>query len=289
MSSDELILDEEPLLTNTRMVMGFSGWMDGGEVSTGTIEYLVDHLGATRLGEIEPSDFYIYNVPGSMEISALFRPGARIEDGLVEDFIEPTNIFYYSEEHNLILFSGKEPNIRWKSYADCIFSVVETFDVRMMSYIGSVSSLIPHTREPRYHSSSSSEEVRELVVRLGLHPTNYEGPASLVTYLVTRARECGLPMATIVAEVPGYIQGRNTKSMSFVIRKLGGLLNMDLDLDELDALNREFDERLNEIVKRKPDMEKHIRRLEEDYDNEIVSMGGHDLQSWFEKQNIRLN
>jgi hypothetical protein len=40
-----LIIYERPKLKTPRMVLGFSGWMDGGEVSTGTVEYLRDKTG----------------------------------------------------------------------------------------------------------------------------------------------------------------------------------------------------------------------------------------------------
>ena len=56
------------------MIIGLSGWMDGGEVSTGAAKYLVTHFEAERFAEIDPDVFYIYNFPGSMEISALFGP-----------------------------------------------------------------------------------------------------------------------------------------------------------------------------------------------------------------------
>jgi len=63
-----LIIYEKPKLTHPRMVLGFSGWMDGGEVSTGTVNYLIDKLEASKFAEIDPEDFFLLNFPGSMEI-----------------------------------------------------------------------------------------------------------------------------------------------------------------------------------------------------------------------------
>jgi hypothetical protein len=42
------------------MVMGFSGWMDGGEVSTGSVKRLIKTLGAEKIAEISPEPLYIY-------------------------------------------------------------------------------------------------------------------------------------------------------------------------------------------------------------------------------------
>ena len=69
---------------------------------------LIDKLGAQRFAEVGPEGFYIYSFPGSMEITALFRPHTKIKDGLIKSYEIPANAFYYSEENDLILFSGKE-------------------------------------------------------------------------------------------------------------------------------------------------------------------------------------
>ena len=58
----QLTVHAHPKLTKSRMVIGLSGWMDGGEVSTGTLEYLADLFDARELASIAPDDFYIYNV-----------------------------------------------------------------------------------------------------------------------------------------------------------------------------------------------------------------------------------
>ena len=38
-------------------VLAFSGWMDGGDVSTGTVRRLVDLLGAKPFADIDPCGF----------------------------------------------------------------------------------------------------------------------------------------------------------------------------------------------------------------------------------------
>jgi hypothetical protein len=78
------------------MVLGLDGWMDGGDVSTGTIETLIAKLDAEVLAEMDADDCYILSFPGSMEISSLFRPHVDIEDGLITAYRGPTNTFFYS-------------------------------------------------------------------------------------------------------------------------------------------------------------------------------------------------
>ena len=61
MSTDALNYHGRPKLCGATMVMGLSGWMDGGEVSTGTIDCLVTRVGGKAFAEIDPEGFYIYN------------------------------------------------------------------------------------------------------------------------------------------------------------------------------------------------------------------------------------
>ena len=80
MASDKLEICKRPKLSNPRLLLGFSGWMDGGDVSTGTIKCFIDKLDAQRFAEIDPTGFYIYSFPGTMEITALFRPHTQIKE-----------------------------------------------------------------------------------------------------------------------------------------------------------------------------------------------------------------
>src|SRR5271154_6735353 len=110
--ADFLRIKSSPTLTDGTLVLSFSGWMDGGSVSTGTVTRLVDLLKAESIAEIDPEPFYIYNFPGSMEISALFRPYIEIEDGLVKTLNLPTNTLFCHQSANLAFFVGQEPNLR---------------------------------------------------------------------------------------------------------------------------------------------------------------------------------
>ena len=228
MSSEKLNILKRPELSRPRLLLGFSGWMDGGEVSTGTIKCLIDKLGAQSIAEIEPAGFYIYNFPGSMEITAMFRPHTKIREGLIESYEVPTNTFYCSEENNLILFLGKEPNLCWEEYADCIFSLCAEFDVEMIYFIGSVAGLVPHTREPRLFCSVSRAELRETFQHYGVKFTNYEGPAGIVTHLAAICDEHDLSMVSFVATIPAYVQGNNPKCIEAVTRRLAGMLDLPL-------------------------------------------------------------
>lgn len=289
MTSEKLSIYKRPKFSNPRLLLGFSGWMDGGEVSTGTVKCLIDKLGAEKFAEIEPKGFYIYSFPGSMEITALFRPHTQIEDGIIKSYEIPENTFFYSEESNLILFSGKEPNLNWEEFSECIFSVCTEFGVEMIYFIGSVAGLVPHTREPRLFCSVSQAKLKERFQHYGVKFANYEGPASIVTYLMTNCSKRDMKMVSLVAAIPAYVQGSNPKCIEAVARRIAGMLELEMEFSDLTTISDEFENKLSDVVQEQPELESNIHKLEEDYDNEIFNNEMGDLKKWLEQQGIRVD
>jgi proteasome assembly chaperone (PAC2) family protein len=286
MASKKLNIFNRPKLKEPRLLIGFSGWMDGGDVSTGTVKCFIEKLGAQKFATINPEGFYIYNFPGMMEVTALFRPHSKVEEGLITSFEVPADAFFASEEADLIFFLGKEPNLLWEEFADCILSLCSQFGVKMLYFIGSVAGLVPHTREPRLFCSVSDAKLKETFQHYGVKFTTYEGPASFITYLTTRCNEQDLHLVSLVATIPAYVQGSNPKCIETVTRRLTGMLGVEINLDDMEAVSDEFEKKLNDVVQQQPEL---ARKLEEDYDNEIFDSEMGELKSWLEQQGIRVD
>jgi proteasome assembly chaperone (PAC2) family protein len=263
--------------------------MDSGEVSTGTIKFLMKKLAVKRLAEIEGEGFYIQNFPGSMELAAIFRPYTKIEDGVIKVLRYATNGFFYDDKSEVILFLGKEPNMHWAEYADYIFSLCKELGVEDLYFIGSVAGLVPHTREPRIFSSVSDAKLKKKLVDYGVKFTNYEGPASIVTYMTANAGKRGLNMASLVATVPAYVQGSNPKCIESVVRHVASILELDMKLGEMRKISDAFEKKLSESVSKQPELEENIRKLEENYDNEVFDKEMGDLKDWLEQKGVRLD
>ncbi|HBY56640.1 MAG TPA: hypothetical protein DEG96_02070 [Candidatus Atribacteria bacterium] len=282
---ENLRIHSEPSLKNPRMIMGFSGWMDGGDVSTGTIQYLKFTLQAKKFAQIESQKFYIFNFPGAMSETAQFRPYTKIQEGLITDFQYPQNEFFYDEKNNLVLFSGKEPNINWDEYANCIFKITEKFGVKEIYFVGSVAGPIPHTRGIRIFCSVSGEKQKAKLKEIGIRFTNYEGPASITTLLTKFSSEKGVEMANFIAEIPIYIQTRNPKAIKAVIEKLTQLLKIDINFTDLSIKSTHFEKRIDELVHKQPLLAAQIKRLEENYDKEFFEEKG-GFEEWLKQHGI---
>jgi proteasome assembly chaperone (PAC2) family protein len=273
-ATDSLRFDRCPVLDGATLVLALTGWMDGGDVSTGTVRRLVDLLEAQPIGEIDPEPFYLYNFPGSMELTALFRPPIKIEDGLIASLEMPSNVFYCHEPANLVLFLGKEPNLRWRGFGDCILEAARKLKIRRILFVGSFGGSVPHTREPRLYVTCSEAGMLRDMERYGLRRSGYEGPGSFTSYLLTRAPQAGLEMTSLVAEIPGYLQGRNPMSIEAVTRRLAKVLRLPLELQALRAESTEWELQVSQEVEKNAKLAKTIRELEEAYDSQLLEAEG---------------
>ena len=265
-----LTIRHSPRLNRGTMVLGFSGWMDGGDVSTGTVRRVVDLLEAKPIAEINPEPFYIYNFPGSMEIAALFRPFVEIEEGVVRSIAMPENLFYCHKPADLVLFIGKEPNFRWRTFAKCIFDVAHRTGVTRILFIGSFGGAVPHTREPRLYISCSDEKLLPEMEHYGVRRSGYRGPGSFTSYLMTQAKAARLEMVSLVAEIPGYLQGTNPLSIEAVTRRLAHMLKLPMKLDSLRSASTEWELQVTSAVEQDKELAAKVRQLEEEYDNDLL-------------------
>jgi hypothetical protein len=106
--------------------------------------------------------------------------------------------------------------------------------------------------------------------RYGMRRTGYEGPGSFTSYLLTQAPAAGLEMTSLVAEIPGYLQGKNPMSIEAVTRRLAKILRLPLELGSLRTESTEWELEVSNLVDADRDLAKRVRKLEEAYDDELL-------------------
>jgi proteasome assembly chaperone (PAC2) family protein len=270
--SEILKIHESPALDRATLVLAFTGWMDGGDVSTGTVQCLAHLLPAKPIAVIDPEPFYVYSVPGSMEVAGVFRPHVEIEDGLVKKVDMPSNTFYCHPPANLVLFIGKEPHLRWRTFGECIFQLARQLGVSRIVFVGSFGGPVPHTRLPRLYVSCSDANLLAEMAEYGVRRSDYQGPGSFTSYLMAQAKSVGLDMVSLVAEIPGYLQGVNPASIEAVARRLAKLLRLHLDLAPLRTASTAWELQVSQIVEQNEELAATIHKLEEAYDNDLLSV-----------------
>jgi len=265
-----LTILSRPKLSDATMLLALAGWMDGGLVSTGTVRRLMEDRDTKETARIDPDPFYIYNFPGPMEVAAIFRPTVKYDQGLITELSLPQNVFHSDEPAKLVFFLGQEPNLRWQAFADCIFSVAKDVGVKRILFMGSFGGAVPHTREPRMYGSVSHERLRPALIEHGVRMSDYEGPSGFSTLLLSQAPRHKIDMLSLVAEIPGYLEGLNPLSIEAVTRRVGRLLNLPVNLDALRAASNEWEVEVSEAVAKDEKLAATVRKLEENYDNELI-------------------
>jgi len=267
--NESLIIQERPTLREPRLIVGFSGWLDGGEASTGTVQYLITKLQAKAFAEIASRDFYVFQVPGI----ASMRPQVKLEDGLVKEIRFPQNEFFYwkNEEDtgagDLILLLGTEPNLRWQEYTDAILDIAQQFGVKRMYSVGAVLGGVPHTKEPTVSCSISDLKLRTELERYAVRFSGYEGPATFNSMLVAAFARRGIEAMHMTGRAIYYPEfniaiPHDPKAIYSLLRRLRRLLRISLDLSDLEKQCQELEEKLNFMVSQSPRLRDYVQELE---------------------------
>jgi len=264
-----------PELVNPYMLIGYRGWLNAGEISAGSIDYLRRLLGARRFAYIEPQSFYIWQVPG-YDPSHIMRPYTVVEAGIVKSVGEPTNDFYFWKSaagNDLILFTGHEPNLAWPLFAAAILSVAKRYHVRRLFTLGAIFDRVPHTRETGFYAVLSLAEMKREFHQFPL--LSYSGPSSFSTLLMDYAARENIEAASIVARIPPYIQTFNEKIAYEVLTRILAHTSLDIDLGDLKKTGDMVTELMNRDFRQSKESMAHLRKLEELYDT--ASLQGHGL------------
>jgi len=264
-------LHQPTVLENGTLLLALTGWMDGGSVSTGTVQHLMQGRKLMHVADLNPAGFYIENFPGTMEVSALFRPHVKYSGGVIESFNLADNKFLVDQNANLAFFLGKEPNLNWPAFSEAIFEMVHRMKITRIVFVGSFGGAVPHTREPRLYGSVSERSLLPVLAQHQLRPPEYEGPASFASYLLSRSPGQKIQMISLACEIPGYLQGPNPNSIGAVTRRVARILSVQTDLSELRQAADSWEEQVTQAVDADEDLAKTVKKLEEDYDNELVN------------------
>jgi proteasome assembly chaperone (PAC2) family protein len=120
--------------------------------------------------------------------------------------------------------------------------------------------------------TASSDELLKEMDQYALRRTAYEGPGSFTSYLLTRAPAAGVEIASLVAEIPGYLQGRNPMSIEAVTRRLAKILQLPLDLQALRAESTEWEVQVSQVAEKDKKLKKMVLELEKRYDDELLRL-----------------
>ena len=108
--SNEVKIVERPTAREIYMLAGWRQWADAGSVSSGLPQYLIELNKAHKIGSIDPSGFYLFQIPGTHD---LVRPVVKFKEGYPEFLASERNEFFYAGDENrgIVYFLGDEPHL----------------------------------------------------------------------------------------------------------------------------------------------------------------------------------
>lgn len=260
----------KPFADSIYMIAGWHQWADAGAVSSGLPYYLINHLKAEKIGEIKADGFYLFQIPGTHH---LLRPDVKFEEGYSKAIRPRENEFYYAgnEQTGLVIFLGEEPHMDIDRYADTLFTAAKEFRVKRAAIVGGVYGAMPYEKEREVSCTYSLQQMKEELSRYAVRFSNYEGGATIGSYLVDRAKQASLELFVFNAFVPAYdfsqagvpLQGLRIeddyKAWYELMQRLSHMFNLGIDLSDLDrqseALVRSMDQKLVDLESKMPQLQ----------------------------------
>jgi proteasome assembly chaperone (PAC2) family protein len=269
-----------PDLRSPTLVCAFAGWNDAASAATTALEAAAASLDTEIVARIDPEEFYDFQVN---------RPTIRLVDGEARHIDWPATTLVAAQipsaERDLVLLSGVEPNIRWRTFADAILAAAERLGAQMLVTLGALMADVAHTRAVPITGLASDPE---LVEQLGMGRSSYEGPTGIVGIIHDACRRRGLRSASLWAAVPHYVAAvPNPKAALALLRRLEGLTGVAVDASDLEDASEQFTEQVDQAVAANPEIEELVRNLEasqqEDYEITPEMPSGDDIAQEFQR------
>jgi proteasome assembly chaperone (PAC2) family protein len=253
--AEELRIHSQPELERPVLIAAFRGWNDGAQAASLAAGYLAKSWEAEQFAEIDPEDFFDFQAT---------RPHVSLEDGLTRRIEWPETGFYHARpeglDRDIVLLLGIEPNLRWRTFTELVVGLASELDVELMITLGALLADVPHTRPAPVTGSASDSE---LVERLGLSASRYEGPTGIVGVLHDACRQAGIPSASLWAAVPHYVSlTPSPRAAVALCERLGSLIGVDLDVGELEEAAQSYEEQVSEAVASDEETASYVEELE---------------------------
>jgi proteasome assembly chaperone (PAC2) family protein len=254
--AEELRIADRPTLRAPVLISAFRGWNDGGQGASLAGGYLAKTWQSVRFAEIEPENFYDFQAT---------RPHVSLVEGETRHIDWPENAFYHSSipglDRNAVLLLGVEPNLRWRAFTGMVVDLALDLGVQLMITLGSLLADVPHTRPSPVTGGATDPE---LIERLGLQRSRYEGPTGIVGVLHDACNQAGIPSVSLWAAVPHYVSlAPSPRAALALCQRLGDILGTKIEVSELEEASSRYSEQVSEAVASDEETAAYVEELEQ--------------------------
>lgn len=248
--------------------MAFEGLFDAAESATEALAWIRDRGDTSEIAEIDPETYFNFHET---------RPMVRFDDDGKRVIEWPTTRVWACStggDRDLLLMSGVEPQLRWRSFADDVLEVVRRSRAEMAVTVGAMVSMVPHTRPFPITGSAANPE---LARRLGLDRPSYQGPTGVVGVIHDRLDRSEVPVMSIRASVPHYVPAPpNPKATRALLRRIEQTTGLPTGYEALDGPVKEWAERVEQAVASDEESRDYVVRLERQVDSNVEMLPSGD-------------
>jgi len=250
---DRIILHADRVLRRPVLVVAFQGWSDAGQAATSAIKLMVEQLDAKLLASIDPEEFFDFTVnrPNVHRVD-----GRRVISWNTLDFMAAE---IGAAEHDYIFAVGPEPHLRWRTFCATIVDFARLRDVQLVVLLGGFLAEILYTKPTPVSGVSSNVD---LLQRLEVSMTQYEGPTGIVGVLSNACADAQLPFLSLWAALPHYTASvANPRGTLALLLRFGQAVPTPLDLSPLQSAAVGFEEQVEKAIAKDTQLAAYVREL----------------------------
>jgi proteasome assembly chaperone (PAC2) family protein len=264
-------------LVDPVVIAAFEGWNDAADAASSVVDHLIEVWGARIVGAIDPEEFYDFQmnrpVVGSDEFGhrRITWPSTQIAIASPPDL-----------QRDIILVRGIEPNMRWRQFCAELLAACDELGGQLVVTLGALLADTPHSRP--IPVTGTATEI-ELVDRLKLEQSTYEGPTGIVGVFQDACVRLEIPAVSYWAAVPHYVaQPPCPKATVALIGCLEELLEITIPRGDLDEDAVAWEQGVNELASDDEDIADYVRALEETRDTtDLPEASGEAIAREFER------
>lgn len=266
-----------PQLRSPIMILAFSGWNDAGEAASAALEHLASIWPVQPIGEFDTEEFYDYQNN---------RPIVSVDESFNRSLTWPTTtvrgVSLPNYDRDLILVSGVEPSLKWRSFVGQLLDLGEDLDISMVVCLGSLLADVPHTRPIPVTATAARPEFGE---RLGLEMSRYEGPTGILGAIQDACNQREIDALSIWAAIPHYVSSPPCpKATLSLLNHLEDLLELSIDLGELPEDAKAWEIGVDQLSQEDSEIADYVKSLEESKDEaDLPEATGEAIAREFER------
>lgn len=270
-------IEEASELVDPVVIAAFEGWNDASDAATGAVDHLINVWNARLVAVMDPEDYYDFQVN---------RPTTGFDERGMRKLTWPSTQIHVASppelDRDVILVRGIEPNMRWRQFCAELLAALDDLGGTLVVTLGALLAEVPHTRAIPITGTASEPE---LIDRLRLERSSYEGPTGIVGVLQDACVRLDVPSVSYWAAVPHYVaQMPCPKATLALLGQVEDLLGVSIQLRDIPEDALEWEQSVDQMAEEDEEVAEYVHSLEEARDTaDLPEASGDAIALEFER------